>query len=173
MRRVKNPSVRLSTRWRSKLKGKSGRSGRSLDLSIDGAKTATPALDFFSALLSALYISLPVVLKTRRKLAGKVSIHSRPAKVTLSAIYKTFIRAEITNQYPLPGSTSLGGRIWTLTRQFLKVAKHLCRAWSRATADSFSFTTETSLRALLTVLTACSTVALFSQFPPKIALWSH
>ena len=37
----------------------------------------------------------------------------------------------------------------------------------------FSFTTETSLRALLTVLTACSTVALFSQFPPKIALWSH
>ena len=56
------------------------------DLSIHGAKTATPSLGFFSAPLSALYISLPVVLKTRRKLAGKVSIHSRPAKVTLSAI---------------------------------------------------------------------------------------
>ena len=74
-------------------------------LSIHGTKTATPALDFVSPLLSALYISLPLVLKTRRKLARKVSIHSRPAKVTLSAIYKTFIRAEITNQYPLPGST--------------------------------------------------------------------
>ena len=60
--------------------------GGSLDLPIDGAKTATPALDFFFAPLSALYISLPVVLKTRRKLAEKVSIHSRPAKVTLSAI---------------------------------------------------------------------------------------
>ena len=98
-------AIWLSTRWRSKLKGKSGRSGRSLDLSIHWTKTATPALDFVSPLLSALYISLPLVLKTRRRLAGKVSIHSRPAKVTLSAIYKTFIRAEITNQYPLPGST--------------------------------------------------------------------
>ena len=80
MRRVENRSVRLTNRWRPRLKGNTapGRSGESQAPSIRRAKTSTPVLGFLFR-RSLWTISLLLVIGIRRQLVRRVFIHSRLA----------------------------------------------------------------------------------------------